>query len=267
MPLDFPASPTNGQAYEQYVYDSALPGWRSKGGAVAATYVSDSAPSGAVKGDMWYRSSDGTTYVFVVDDNSSQWVEIRSEISTAQVGLVPVVPTSIAVGSGTGSVAANGAVTFTGATTVSLNNVFTASYLNYRIVLRCVGTNLGAATYFRLRSAGTDRTNTNYYYGGYISRETGAGGVTSWSGNNQTVFDVNRLWNGTQGTTSTMEVFNPVDASNATGFSSLSWSNDGSGGFGNSFQGLHSLSNTNDGFTLWLSSGTFTGTLKVYGYN
>lgn len=29
MPLDFPSSPTNGQSYAGYVYDSSLPGWRN----------------------------------------------------------------------------------------------------------------------------------------------------------------------------------------------------------------------------------------------
>lgn len=124
MALDFPASPTNGQVYDQYVYDSSITAWRSKGGAVAATYTSDTAPSGAVKGDMWYRTSDGTTFVYVVDSDTSQWVEIRSEIATSKVGLVPIIPTSTSVSSGTASVDAAGVVTFSGCTSIALDGIF-----------------------------------------------------------------------------------------------------------------------------------------------
>lgn len=221
MAIDFPANPTNGQTFMQYIYDTSIPGWRN------------------------VNSSEGIGLQF-------------------KSGLIPVIPTSIAVGSGTAVTNSGGMVTFSGVSSVSLNGVFTSTYNNYRIMLRCGNGNLGAATYFRLRSAGADRSNSNYYYGGYMSREGGT--LTAWSGNSSTVFDVNRLWNGDQGTTSAMEVFNPVDATKATGFSSTSWSNDASGGFGNAFEGLHSINNTNDGFSLWLSSGVFSGTVSVYGY-
>jgi hypothetical protein len=83
---------------------------------------------------MWYRSSDGTTYVYYVDADTSQWVEIRSEISTAQVGLVPVVPTSVAVSSGTASVSASGVITYNGVGTLDINGIFSSTYRNYRII-------------------------------------------------------------------------------------------------------------------------------------
>lgn len=186
-------------------------------------------------------------------------IPVRSE-----VGLVPMVPSSLTLNLGTASTASSGLVTFSGVQALSLNGVFTSAYTSYRILFRANGTALGAATYFRLRSNGINRENANYYYGGYMCRETGS--LSSWAGNSASVFDVNRLWNGTQGTTSVMEVFNPMDATNATGFSSTSWSNDSSGGFGNAFEGLHSIAHSNDGFSMLTSSGTITGTIQVYGY-
>lgn len=155
--LDFPTSPTNGQIYEGYVYDSSLPGWRSKGGAVAAIYTSDTAPSGAVKGDMWFRTSDGTTYVYVVDADTSQWVEIRSEISTLKVGLVPVIPTSITVGSGTASVAADGLVTFTNCNYFDIINSFSATYANYKIIIETLTASVADSSinYVLVTSGGT----------------------------------------------------------------------------------------------------------------
>jgi hypothetical protein len=203
MALDFPASPTNGQAYEQYVYDSALPGWRSKGGAVAATYVSDTAPSGAVKGDMWYRSSDGTTYVFVVDDNSSQWVEIRSEISTAQVGFVPIVPTSISVNAGSASVASSGEISFTGNTVLNLNGTLSSVYRNYRIVMECEN---GNATDIYLRPKNSSGTLTSGYNNHNMSVFTN-GGVGGSYVANQAYFIIARS-SGSAGSISTTDVSN-----------------------------------------------------------
>lgn len=155
--LDFPSSPTNGQLYGAYVYDSSLPGWRSKGGAVAAIYTSDTAPSGPVKGDMWYRTSDGTTYVYVVDSDSSQWVEIRSEIAFSKVGLVPIIPTGITVGSGTASVLADGTVTFTSCNYFDILNAFSTTYANYKIVIETITATVADSSinYVLVTSGGT----------------------------------------------------------------------------------------------------------------
>jgi hypothetical protein len=263
MALDFPASPTNGQIYEQYVYDSALPGWRSKGGAVAATYVSDTAPSGAVKGDMWYRSSDGTTYVFVVDANSSQWVEIRSEISTAQVGLVPIVPTSVVLGSGSASVSVNGTVTFTGASSVSLNGTFNTTYNNYRYVLKIRGASSGTTGIVtRFRASGTN-TSTGYYWAGYIAY-TSVGTFQRYAGDNAAEL-LSGFLTGSATTASSVDVFSPWLAE-PTLFTTQSVGSDGNY-FTLNNSGFQISSTQFDGISFVATSNTFTGTVKVYGYN
>jgi hypothetical protein len=266
MPIQFPTSPTNGQVYSGYYYDATLNAWKASPIASGPIAIADTAPSGAIHGDMWYKSNDGTTYIYYNDGNTSQWVEVRSQIATSQVGLIPVVPTSLTVSSGTASVSPGGAVTFISSTGFSLNGCFSSSYLNYRILIRTVGSTLGAALYFRLRSSGTDRSSS-YYYGGYMCRETGSGGVTAWSGNGTAQWDLTRTWNGTQGTTVSMDCFSPFDSANATGVNTSSWANDGSGGFSVNTNGLYSGANSNDGFTVYASSGTITGVLEVYGYN
>ncbi len=276
-------------------YDGASQLWVNgvAGGGVTALATP---PADPIPGDAWFDTTDGLLYVRYDDGTSVQWVEVKAnsaldaalqtrvatvesrattvenrataletaDATTNKSGLVPLVPTSVTVNLGSASAASSGLVSFSGVQSVSLNGIFSSTYDNYRILFRATGANLGAATYFRLRNAGANRENANYYYGGWMSREGGT--LSAWSGNSSSVFDINRLWTGAQGTTSTMEVMNPFDANNATGFSSMSWSNDGSGGFGNSFQGLHSISHSNDGFSLLLSSGTITGTVQVYGY-
>lgn len=264
MALDFPSSPTNGQVYEQYVYDSSVSAWRSKGGAVAATYTSDTAPSGAVKGDMWYRTSDGTTFVYVVDADTSQWVEIRSQISLARVGLVPVAPTSVVVGSGTASVNSGGSVTFSGASTISLNGVFTSSYKNYKIIIAdSLYTSIdGAVIGLRFRTAGTSSA-VNYYFNGFYQQGTSTTGVSA--GSNQT------QWNMTNAYTNLynfcdMDVYQPFGAQK-TLYKGTFQSYGSSGGLYVSHTGLHDQTVSYDGFTITMSSGTVNGTVFVYGYN
>ena len=103
--------------------------------------------------------------------SGSAWVSVAAEVESlatyatqsyaaAQPGMKMVVPTSVAVGSGSGSVDTNGAVTFSGASSVSLNDCFSSTYQNYKIVM-----NLSAATsndvQMRLRVSSTDAA-TNY---------------------------------------------------------------------------------------------------------
>jgi hypothetical protein len=64
----------------------------SKGLAAGATggggsiTVSDTAPSGAVAGDQWFNSTDGSLYVYYNDGSSSQWVGISGPAGAAGAG-------------------------------------------------------------------------------------------------------------------------------------------------------------------------------------
>lgn len=78
MALDFPASPTNGQVYGSYVYNSAVGAWQSKEDPATVATVSTTAPASANPGDLWYDSDDGTSYMYYDDGTSAQWVELLS---------------------------------------------------------------------------------------------------------------------------------------------------------------------------------------------
>lgn len=59
------------------IYDAATSTWvPGEGGSSFA--VSDTAPIAPESGDVWYNSSTGKTYIYYVDVDSSQWVEIAS---------------------------------------------------------------------------------------------------------------------------------------------------------------------------------------------
>mgnify|MGYP000665672486 CR=1 FL=1 len=85
--MDFPASPTDGQVYENYVWSAATGAWLSRGVTQTTAVTSDVAPSNPKAGDMWYNSTDGVMYLYYYDGNSSQWVQFKNDASfTSELG-------------------------------------------------------------------------------------------------------------------------------------------------------------------------------------
>ena len=76
MPLDFPSSPTNGQTYNGYTYNSTKGVWAIDSSIIASMSVADSAPPNPSPGDLWYDSDTGFTFVYYNDGTSAQWVEV-----------------------------------------------------------------------------------------------------------------------------------------------------------------------------------------------
>ena len=111
--LDFPANPTNGQEFNGYiwnatkgvwdsnsgldfnitdladvdttgvvdgnalVYDGATSQWiPGEGGGGGSYTISATAPADPGDGDVWFDSTDGLSYIYYVDVDTAQWVEI-----------------------------------------------------------------------------------------------------------------------------------------------------------------------------------------------
>jgi len=77
--------------------------------------------------------------------SGSAWVSVATEVESLAgfatqsyadntPGTRLIIPSSVAVGSGSGSVSTSGTVTFSGASSVSINDVFSATYDTYQIV-------------------------------------------------------------------------------------------------------------------------------------
>jgi len=284
--LDFPSSPTNGQIYEQYTYDSTKGAWRVIANPGATVVSSPTAPASPVSGNLWLNTNDGVLFVYYDDGDTSQWVEVKSntasgskvaarvdalELSDATInrsGLVPVLPGTVAVGSGSASVDSLGVVSFsttTSASAVSLNNVFSSQYRNYQIVFQPITNSAQTNFYLRLRAAGTDNTSSNYRYAGVASAWTGS--QASWNSTGTTVFDLGAKptrTNDYMGTTN-IELMSPF----ITNVTSANWrgiTDNGSVIYGLHVAGYHTASTSFDGFTIYPGNGTFTGTIQVYGY-
>jgi hypothetical protein len=78
--LDFPASPTNGQAYGNWIWNSSKGAWQAKPLVSAKTVTSDVPPSSPANGDQWFNTVDSTLYIYYTDVDGSQWVESRAPI-------------------------------------------------------------------------------------------------------------------------------------------------------------------------------------------
>ena len=169
-------------------------------------------------------------------------------------GLVLVSPTSIANSGGSAS-ASGGAVTFTGVSSVSLNGVFSSAYQNYRITLTATHSTASVPS-FRFRASGSDLSGSNYYYKGLY-----------WASSIivDTATNTYMLLNNGSATTTDIswDCFDPVPAKTKRSVVLL---NDMTGLTGAVFNNLYNATNAADGFTVFPSSGTLTGTLRVYGY-
>ena len=280
--LDFPASPTDGQVYANWVYSSAKGAWKAKPLTGQKIAVSATAPLAPTLGDEWYNSNDGSAYVYYTDVDGSQWVQIKSDatlsstlgnrvttLETYPSGLVPIVPTSVTMGSGSATINANGKVSFTtssSATGVSLNGVFTSAYENYKVVFNGAGSSLGAGLYMRLRNAGSDFSSGSYFYSGWYSRST-ASANGYWSGHGTTQFDVGRIHTDTTGRkcSSVIDVLGPSTTGRQPMITCL-WAGEDSGSpLGAFTNGALAATGTYDGLTFVPSTGTFVGTVQVYG--
>ncbi len=192
----------------------------------------------------------------------------RARLTTLEAkptaGMVPISAGSVTAVSGSASVNSLGVITFTNCSSIQLNSVFTSAYKNYKIILNVSGTSIASTIQYKLRKTGS-AIASNYYGGWARVREDGAW-VTGALTNTSYIF-VTDTHPTVKASNAQMEVFAPLDTSVETtmvgrfiGFAT-----------GGLYQGItgatRASSNAPDGFQLDASSGTYSGTLQVLGYN
>jgi hypothetical protein len=181
--------------------------------------------------------------------------DVETVIAALGSGLNVVTPTTIANSGGTATLTAS-TVTFSGVSSVSLNGVFTATYQNYLILLESIGSG-NTNTQARLRVAGTDASGSDY---DFQAMSAFSSSVTASSTANGVQWNV--MWNtSADGQVAQINLYRPFVAA-TTKFTS-------SGGTpveNNLIAGDHDLANAYDGISLFPNTGTFSGTVTVYGY-
>ena len=86
MALDFPNSPTNGQVFGNYTYNSTKGAWTVTPQTQLKAAVGDVKPSTPSNGDLWYNSTDGYMYMYYTDGTSNQWVQVGGPAYSNETG-------------------------------------------------------------------------------------------------------------------------------------------------------------------------------------
>lgn len=201
-----------------------------------------------------YSGTDWVPLASEVTNLTNYYTKGEIDILDAPTGLKKIVPSSVAVGSGTGSADSLGTVTFTGVSSVSLNGVFSSTYDNYWIVWN-VTNNSGTSTCtLRFRTSGTDYSTADAYGSGYglglgpttiTYNDSGATSLRLGSGNFQ---------NSGGGHILVSRPTGRITYQNYVGSNATAVSYSGSCGATNF-----------DGFSI-ITPGTISGTISVYGY-
>lgn len=172
-------------------------------------------------------------------------------------GLSLVVPTSVTGG----TLATNGAITFSASSGVSVNGCFSTAYENYRMILNITLKGTTANTNFRFRVGGADNTASSYNW--TASYYLASNNFQSYRTTNANFAQV---WSsiGQDKEQASMEVYSPnlvhttaASMSGSHGAGDINWN----GSLG------HATTTQFDGFTIYPSTGTLTGTIRIYGYN
>jgi hypothetical protein len=148
--------------------------------------------------------------------------------------------------------------TFSGSSGINIDNIFTSTYTNYRLVFSNVTTSTSIYISYRERASGTTNA-TNYKKGQYYrSYTSGTAGINT-GGTEGNMFDWDTDTTNTLG--ATLELQCPATTA-YTGYQwmaseSYQWHTGG---------GIHANATAYDGFALFPYSGTMSGTVHIYGY-
>jgi hypothetical protein len=222
-----------------------------------------------------YTATDGTSVVMSTALAVNDVVEIfaytaftvanaytKSEtdsVAAAAAGLRMIVPSSVAVGSGSGSANSAGYVSFSGASTVSLNDVFSSTYDNYKIIVNISNSTGSSSLSMRMRVSGADNTNNEYTRTKFYVDQTNAYGSDSGSAGTSSFLIGDTQ--GTDGNQSVIEMQAPfltqLTKHTTIGTKKL-----------NLFimTGSTTVTTSYTGFTLLQGGTNMTGTVAVYGY-
>jgi hypothetical protein len=211
--------------------------------------------------------------------SGSAWVSVASEVeslagfatqsyadnaATVASGMKLLTPTSIAVGSGSGSVSSTGTVTFSGASSVSLNDVFNATYTHYKIIIDIKNTTTSSSCNMRMRVSGADNSSSNYVN----QRLTVESATVSSSRPAATT-----SWTNVINTSNTISDMSVLELSNAFQTDSTQlittrmtgMNSDATAQFSTTAYGM-TVTTSYTGFTLISNSSNISGTISIYGY-
>jgi hypothetical protein len=152
---------------------------------------------------------------------------------------------------------------FSSAASVSLDNVFSDDYVQYKIVSKITSVSANAYNYLRLRAGGTD-TTTGYNIQYLVAAGTGKSAARDT--NFPHFLQLGYILSGINEGVSIAEILNPFQATYTSGVSQSADRPESANPEVKFWAAGTDGTTQYDGFTLIPSTGTFTGTVSVYGY-
>jgi hypothetical protein len=153
---------------------------------------------------------------------------------------------------------------FSGVSSQSINDVFSATYNYYRIILVALGSTTTQSVNLRLRVSGADNSSTNYRRESLVVSSTSVSsarytGETSWLAAAGAVSSTEENFN-------ILEIANPFQTAYTTAMKINSYDTSGNIELNPQAYGIN-VTTSYTGFTLIPASGTMTGSVSVYGFN
>ena len=187
------------------------------------------------------------------------------DLANGGFGLVLVKPSSVVGGTDNGK----GTITFSAQSSISLNNVFSSTYVNYKIIVNLTDNSSNDGDILlKWRNAGSDSGAS--YYSSYTGINTLAspGTINKTQDPASNGHAIGKMDNATKNSQHIILDIGNVFLSNYTrtvfsGFGST----DASNLFSYNGGGNHQVTQSYDGLTLAAENGNITGTITVYGYN
>lgn len=153
-------------------------------------------------------------------------------------------------------------VSVAGATAIAIDNCFTSTYDNYRIMLNVYGTVASGYGQTKFRTGGSPISSGYYWTGWYAT----TAGLSNYSYSATGTFNA-FMWGNSVARTSGgwIDIYNPKSSSTFTTFQSTLYDHGGTP-TGYFLMGHNEPAASVDGIQISASSGTLTGTAYVYGY-
>ena len=148
--------------------------------------------------------------------------------------------------------------------TTLVNNCFSATYLNYKMVLNNLVSGTGAAVNIRMRASGSDNTSSVYSYINNGQNTATGGTLNLGVGQNLSLFQLGYSNQYANGMNLSIDFFAPFAATNTHYGPGVFWNDEIN--YAGIIGGVHKSTTSFDGFTIYPTSSTLTGTYKIYGY-
>jgi hypothetical protein len=153
--------------------------------------------------------------------------------------------------------------TFSAVSSVSLDNVFTSTYANYKVMTHITAISSDGTLQMKLRVSSSDNS-VNYYTA--LGGSNQSGSYYAHAQANASLVLFGKLDTGAPLTATTLDIYSPQLSVRTAGTMTNTYFDNSStfvgvaGGFG------HDNTGSFDGLTVSASAGNITGTIRIYGY-